>query len=122
MRCAVVTGLQTCGLPISGATIPEVTIPKGSSVTLKAASTGAVSYQWFREGEVIDGALEAEYSAGEAGVYTVLARNVGGCTSDMSEGVQVIVDERQLLADLEVLKSSESRNVVVSEKIGRAHV
>src|SRR3546814_13673287 len=33
----------------------------------------------------------------------------------MSEGVQVIVDERQLLADLEVLKSSESRNVVVSE-------
>src|SRR3546814_18042380 len=68
-----------------GATIPEVTIPKGSSVTLKAASTGAVSYQWFRDGEVIDGALEAEYSAGEAGVYTVLALNVGGCTSDMSE-------------------------------------
>src|SRR3546814_13764540 len=33
----------------------------------------------------------------------------------MSEGVQVIVDERQLLADLAVLKSSESRNVVVSE-------
>src|SRR3546814_4813090 len=33
----------------------------------------------------------------------------------MSEGVQVIVDERQLFADLEVLKSSESRNVVVSE-------
>src|SRR3546814_13212146 len=68
-----------------GATIPEVTIPTGSAVTLKAASTGAVSYQWFRDGEVIDGALEAEYSDGEAGVYTVLAMNVGGCTSDMSE-------------------------------------
>src|SRR3546814_3902817 len=48
-----------------GATIPEVTIPKGSSVTLKAASTGAVSYQWFRDGEVIDGALRSEEHTSE---------------------------------------------------------
>src|SRR3546814_20898999 len=55
-----------------GATIPEVTIPKGTSVTLKAASTWAVSYQRFRDGAVIVGAWDAEFSAGLAGVLIVL--------------------------------------------------
>ena len=93
----------------------EVRIPRGASVTLRAGSQGASSYLWFKDGEAISGAVLADYAAVAEGIYTVLAMNAEGCSSDMSEGVQVIVEESTIAADLRIRKKSEDRQVVVNQ-------
>lgn len=93
----------------------EVRIPQGASVALKAASRGAASYLWFRDGEAISGALQADYAATESGIYTVLAYNAEGCSSDMSEGVQVIVEASTVAADLRIIKKSDEGQVAVNQ-------
>ncbi|HYH55402.1 MAG TPA: gliding motility-associated C-terminal domain-containing protein, partial [Anseongella sp.] len=98
------------------AAIREVRIPEGSAVRLRAAAGGAVSYQWFRNGNAIAGALRQEHTAEEEGSYTVLALNAEGCSSDMSEEVQVITEkETSDAADLVILKRSEDRRVVLND-------
>lgn len=93
----------------------EVRIPFGASVTLRAASQGAESYQWFLDGEAIPGAVQADFTANKSGSYTVLAYNVEGCSSDMSEEVRVIVEASTIAADLSINKTSEDRHVVVEQ-------
>ncbi|QEC52899.1 putative repeat protein (TIGR01451 family)/gliding motility-associated-like protein [Anseongella ginsenosidimutans] len=112
---AAIRGSSAPTAGLAAAATQEVRIPKGASVTLRAGSQGASSYMWFKDGEAISGASQAEYAAGEDGVYTVLAYNAEGCSSDMSEGVQVIVEESTIAADLRILKKSEDRQVVVNQ-------
>jgi len=57
-----------------------------SSVTLlaKTQADGDFAdgtYQWFRNGEEIDGATSSSYTAKQAGTYTVARTNGTGCTS-----------------------------------------
>ena len=57
-----------------------------SSVILNAKTqTGADfadgTYQWFRNGEEIDGATSSSYTATQAGTYTVARTNTSGCTT-----------------------------------------
>gem|GEM_PF-6888962 len=57
-----------------------------SSVTLHAKKQDGTAfadgtYQWFRNGEEIDGATSASYSAVQSGVYTVEYTSEGGCSS-----------------------------------------
>ena len=57
-----------------------------SSVTLLAKTQddgdfADGTYQWFRNGEEIDGATSASYTARQAGTYTVARTNGTGCTS-----------------------------------------
>ncbi|WP_161554612.1 T9SS type B sorting domain-containing protein [Sinomicrobium soli] len=66
-----------------------VRVPPGSTVRLTAASGGAVGYQWYRDGEEIEGAVEAVYEAAEQGSYTALSFNAEGCQSDLSEAVMI---------------------------------
>ncbi|WP_461534471.1 T9SS type B sorting domain-containing protein [Sinomicrobium sp.] len=66
-----------------------VRIAPGTVVQLTAASSGAVSYQWYRDGEEIDGAVNAVYEAREQGRYTVLSFNSEGCQSELSKEVVI---------------------------------
>ncbi|GGH05508.1 hypothetical protein GCM10007415_47350 [Parapedobacter pyrenivorans] len=68
-----------------------VHIVEGSSVTLTAASTGAISYLWFHNGAPINGSHDAIIIASEAGTYTVIGLG-NTCNSDLSDPVEVIVD------------------------------
>ncbi len=57
-----------------------------SSVTLlaKTQADGDFAdgtYQWFRNGEEIDGATSSSYTATQAGTYTVERTNTSGCTT-----------------------------------------
>ncbi len=108
-----VTGKPTA--PLQDDAPVEVRISFGTSVTLRAASQGAESYQWFSDGEAIPGATQADYTTYQSGLYTVLAFNAEGCSSDMSEEVRVIVEPSATPADLSVHKWSESRHVVVDQ-------
>jgi len=64
---------------------------EGGSVVLSTATSDHLVYQWKRNGVIITGATQAEYTASERGSYTVeTTRN--NCTLMPSEPVNVTVD------------------------------
>jgi gliding motility-associated-like protein/uncharacterized repeat protein (TIGR01451 family) len=67
------------------------TINEGASIVLHGASVHAAAYQWFKNGVKISGAISKDYTAGTAGVYSVVAYNAEGCPSETSDGVNVVV-------------------------------
>ncbi|MFD2872810.1 gliding motility-associated C-terminal domain-containing protein [Mucilaginibacter ximonensis] len=68
------------------------TISEGASIVLHASSINAAAYQWYKEGVRIDGAVNKDYTATVAGMYSVVAFNSGGCPSSVSDPVKVIVN------------------------------
>ncbi|MFF5379727.1 gliding motility-associated C-terminal domain-containing protein [Pedobacter suwonensis] len=86
----------------------------GATVKLRANGASATSYQWFRNGAPILGATLQDYVVNAAGKYTVITFNLGGCSSDPSEAIEVIMDA-QVLADVSIVKRSESRKVMTTE-------
>lgn len=68
-----------------------VRIAEGSSITLTAASTGAVGYLWYLNGKPINGHHDAVIVASEAGTYTVIGLG-HNCNSNLSDPVEVLVD------------------------------
>ncbi|PWN67792.1 hypothetical protein C1638_004125 [Chryseobacterium oncorhynchi] len=63
----------------------------GGSVQLTADYNTTGAYQWYRNGTIIPGAIFYQYTATTAGTYTV-TRELGGCTSPASAGVNVTVN------------------------------
>ncbi len=53
-------------------------------------AAGGVSYQWYYEGEIIDGATSSTYTPTQDGIYTVMVTNEAGC-EDMSDEFAVVV-------------------------------
>ncbi len=76
-----VTGANGCmskdTIIVTPGTLPTGTITAAGSL-LMAGSTG-VTYQWFRNGVAIAGAVNASYTATQSGSYTVLVTNAQGC-------------------------------------------
>ncbi len=60
-------------------------ICEGGSITLSAS--GAVSYQWFRNGVIIPGAIASNYSAVLPGVYTVNFVSAQGCVTPSGKNI-----------------------------------
>ena len=98
-RCAVIflliliiSGIPKPGLTKNGAdSHPIVEICAGETATLRAPVPGASGYQWFRNGELITGAVSDSYLTGTGGLYTVVAFNAEGCSSEMSDPVEVVL-------------------------------
>ncbi|MFK8268576.1 Ig-like domain-containing protein [Capnocytophaga cynodegmi] len=78
-------------LRVSFASVPDVVIqsespnntpiicPGGKTTLSSSVSSAAYSYQWYKEGSKIEGAVEANYDATEAGNYYIEISN-GVCT------------------------------------------
>lgn len=92
----------------------RLNLKPGATVKLRANGTGAASYQWFRNGEAILGATLQDYVVNAAGKYTVITFSSGGCSSDRSEEMEVVMEPR-VLADVSIIKRSESRQVMNTE-------
>ena len=61
------------------------------SVTLTASAVaGAVSYEWYRNGSLLEGVTSTTYFTSVAGVYVVRALNAIGCASPLSAPVSVV--------------------------------
>lgn len=75
----------TANITASGST----TICDGTTVTLTANTGNGYSYQWYLNGNTINGATNASYDAGAAGNYTVDV-TVLGCTATSSATTVVV--------------------------------
>jgi hypothetical protein len=97
----------------------EVVICMGTSVRLTAASSGAIAFEWRKNGEVIPGFSGEELVVSEEGNYAAFALNQDACISDQSVLITlgfrhpVAVDDFLLSQKdtellLEVLKNDEA--------------
>ncbi|WP_207429155.1 T9SS type A sorting domain-containing protein [Pedobacter sp. SYSU D00535] len=67
----------------------SLTICNGNAAVLNSSS--AVGNQWYKDGIIINGAVNSSYSATSAGVYTVIT-TIEGKSSPASDGVVVTVN------------------------------
>ncbi|ARS39381.1 hypothetical protein CA265_06830 [Sphingobacteriaceae bacterium GW460-11-11-14-LB5] len=93
----------------------SITIRQGSSVVLRANSVGAASYIWYKDDVLVNGQNKATLITATAGIYKVATVNKFGCTSDISDEIEVMVLP-QLIADVAITKRSESK-IVVSDQV-----
>lgn len=54
------------------------------SVKLYSSSNSTLSWQWFRNGTIINGAVDSVYYAKTTGTYKVIVTNAGGCSKGSS--------------------------------------
>ncbi|HEY8999968.1 MAG TPA: gliding motility-associated C-terminal domain-containing protein [Mucilaginibacter sp.] len=90
-----------------------IIIYKGQSVTLRANVQDAASYQWYKDGQIINGAITNSLKVAAGGVYAVVAFNKEGCASPTSEAVEVRVIEN--VVDVGITKRSENKQVRENE-------
>ncbi|GAB3196930.1 hypothetical protein GCM10027293_10330 [Pontibacter aydingkolensis] len=68
----------------------QTTVCKGQTVALSANQGD--SYQWYKDGTIINGEINQSYTATESGNYTVAVTNSGGC-SGVSAATAVTVND-----------------------------
>lgn len=88
----------------------DVVLDPGSSIVLRAASSNAVAWQWYKDGDPITGALESKLRISQSGTYTVIAFNELSCPSPVSGALRVRIRAKQ--ADLGISKNSEIKQVI----------
>ncbi len=71
----VVNALPTAGITVNG----NATICSGGSVVLSANAGSGYTYQWYKDGGLINGETAINYSATQSGSYTVAVTS-SGCT------------------------------------------
>ena len=114
-------GCRSTSAPVS-ITIHRIPVRPNISLrgpdTLRSSAIGGVTlFQWFVDGEKIDGATDREHVATKTGSYTVVASNEEGCTTESREFefVASSVDEDAQLAKITVSPNpvSDILNVAV---------
>lgn len=91
-----------------------LSLKPGVTVKLRANGSGASSYQWFKNGNPILGAVSQDYVVSSAGKYTVITFSLGGCSSDLSEEMEVVM-QATVSADVSIIKRAETRQVINTE-------
>jgi hypothetical protein len=73
-------------------TTTPLTFCPGGSVVLNASPTTGVTYQWYKNSNLITGASASTYTATQSGSYTVVGTYPTGCFSNPSTAKVVLVD------------------------------
>ncbi|MFM1998546.1 MAG: hypothetical protein RL204_493 [Bacteroidota bacterium] len=79
---------------------PEIILTYNEPVI--TANVTASSYQWYFEGELIEGAVEATYEATQSGNYSIIASTEAACPSEGSINVIVCPDPPTIIGPSEV--------------------
>ncbi len=70
----------------------SITINQGDTTTLSVVATGdgTLTYQWYLNGALVDGATSSSHTTGTAGIYTVVVRNPADSVTSNPATVSVI--------------------------------
>jgi len=77
--------------------VAPIIIKAGDSITLHASTTGAVIYQWYKDGQPILGANLKDFIAKQAGSYVVAAYNNESCVSQPSDPIDIEIAPKLLI-------------------------
>jgi len=69
----------------------SIKVCDGGGVTLNAFVEDATDYLWFRNGKPLLGSDKSTIDVFESGIYEVMTINDRKCSSEMSDGVEVII-------------------------------
>lgn len=85
-----------------------VTILQGQTATIHAVSANGVVFQWLKNGENIPDATGDYYVVSKPGVYQVMSFNSNNCKSEVSDPVNVIIQNQgeAPVADMAILLTS----------------
>ena len=102
---------------------PTVTVSiSGTGHALTASATGATGYQWYLNGNMINGATSSTYTATTSGAYTVVATVSGGCsgTSSAYNFSTVGINDLSLSEVVQVYPrvTASSVNVKINSSVG----
>jgi hypothetical protein len=89
----------------------EVFICKNASIRLKAESTGASKYEWYRNNELVVGVSEYELVVSEEGYYKAFGVNKDGCLS--KESISIIVKHHKPTAVDDIWTIRNNKEVVL---------
>lgn len=101
-----------------------VRLQQGRTITLTASSNDVQHFQWFRNGNIIQGATEKRYTVRQPGRYTVISFNNVNCSSDVSLPVDVFISNDPdpgtnppVTANLMISKKAENKPVLVNDEL-----
>ena len=89
-------------VPVEGTVAEFPEIPEVSIDGLQLVSSSKFGNQWYKDGEIIDGAIETIYEVTESGEYSVIVENESGCTS-VSEAIVMTITS----TDIDDLKGDD---------------
>ncbi|RYD98801.1 MAG: T9SS type A sorting domain-containing protein [Sphingobacteriales bacterium] len=92
-----------------------VFICNGETRLLTASSTGAVSYQWYKDGVPVSGAVSDTLTVDEAATFTVKALSDFGCTSFFSDDVFVRIKNPNSLNDSVTVNAATQIMVLLND-------
>ncbi len=87
----------------------DIIIDFGATITLQANTANAAAWQWFKDGQPIDGAYDNKLKVSAPGDYSVIAYNSLSCASPRSDLVRIRMKSAR--ADMEIRKNSEIKQV-----------
>ena len=98
---------------------PSISV-SATSTTLTASPSGATSYQWYLNGNPVNGATSSTYSPVASGSYTVQVTSTGGCTGTSSASSFIVtgMNEASLAAAIQIYPSVTSD--IVNVKVNSA--
>lgn len=76
-----------------------VYICNGETRLLTASSSGAASYQWYKNGIALNGAVDSTLTVSEAATFTVRSTSATGCPSFFSDNIIVQIKAPNTLND-----------------------
>lgn len=92
-----------------------VYICNGETHLLTASSTGAASYQWYKNGAPLSGAVTDTLTVEEEATFTVTGISAVGCTSDFSDDIFVRIKHPNVLNDSVTLDSATQIAVLLND-------
>lgn len=92
-----------------------VYICNGDTKLLTASSSGAATYQWYKNGQLLNSAVNSTLTVNEEATFTVQAISAVGCTSNFSEDIFVRIRHPNSLNDSVTVDSATQIAVLLND-------
>jgi len=124
--CSTSPSLATIVTANTVPAIPVIT-PSGRAALCKNSVLSlsgpiATSYQWYKNGVAITGAINQTYSASDSGTYSLQVYNTGGCGISSSTGTKVWIDTNTVtIAAVSKTLFCKGDSVILTAGLGYAY-
>jgi len=94
-----------------------VKLCEGSGITLTASGENATAYLWYKDGKPLQAGDQISIDVFESGMYEVVSVNENNCSSEVSEGIEIIILPAPMLKVLRPVAICEGGSINLSDAI-----